>query len=68
LGGTVGLLVGLWSSDLLVASLSKMIPLDLVWEGGANLFAVRCDSRFLHNRDACFRARASNQAFEICGR
>jgi len=37
LGGTVGLLVGLWSSDLLVASLSKMIPLDLVWEGGANL-------------------------------
>ncbi len=36
-GGVVGLLIGLWSSDLLVVSLGKMMPIDLVWEGGANL-------------------------------
>ena len=36
-GGVVGLLIGLWSSDLLMASLGKMMPIDLVWQGGANL-------------------------------
>ena len=37
LGGTVGLLVGLWSSDLLVVSLGKMMPIDMVWRGGPNV-------------------------------
>ena len=35
-GGVVGLLVGLWSSDLLMAGLGRMMPIDLVWQGGAN--------------------------------
>src|SRR5947207_662290 len=37
LGGTFGLLLGLWSSDLLVSSMGKMLPLDIVWLGGPNL-------------------------------
>jgi predicted permease len=36
-GGVIGLLVGLWSSDLLMASLGRKMPIDLVWLGGANL-------------------------------
>jgi predicted permease len=36
LGGAGGLLLGLWSSDLLVASLGKMLPLDIVWLAGPN--------------------------------
>jgi predicted lysophospholipase L1 biosynthesis ABC-type transport system permease subunit len=31
-----GLLLGLWSSDLLVASLSKILPMDVVWLSGPN--------------------------------
>ncbi len=34
LGGLGGLILGLWSSDLLVGSLRKMIPLDIVWASG----------------------------------
>ncbi len=33
-GGGFGLLLGLWSSDLLVASLGKKMPIDIVWQGG----------------------------------
>jgi predicted permease len=36
LGGLCGLVLGLWSSDLLVASLSKILPMDVVWLGGPN--------------------------------
>ena len=36
LGGVCGLLLGLWSSDLLVASLSNILPMDIVWLGGPN--------------------------------
>ena len=36
LGGACGLLLGLWSSDLLVGSLGKMLPLDIVWLAGPN--------------------------------
>jgi predicted permease len=36
LGGACGLVLGLWSSDLLVASLGKMLPLDIVWLTGPN--------------------------------
>jgi predicted permease len=36
LGGAFGLLLGLWSSDLLVMSLGKMLPLDIVWLAGPN--------------------------------
>jgi predicted permease len=37
LGGACGLALGLWSSDLLVGSLGKMLPLDIVWLAGPNL-------------------------------
>ncbi len=37
LGGIGGLLLGLWSSNLLVASLGQMLPLDIVWSAGPNL-------------------------------
>ncbi len=36
LGGVCGLLLGVWSSDLLVASMSKILPVDLVWLSGPN--------------------------------
>jgi putative ABC transport system permease protein len=36
-GGTLGLLLGLWSSDLLVHSLGSKMPIDLVWRGGPNV-------------------------------
>lgn len=35
-GGAFGLLIGLWSCQLLVASAAKMMPLDLVWTSGPN--------------------------------
>jgi predicted permease len=36
LGGVGGLILGLWSSDLLVASMRKLMPLDIVWLVGPN--------------------------------
>jgi predicted permease len=36
LGGAGGLILGLWSSDLLVGSMRKLIPLDIVWLTGPN--------------------------------
>ncbi|MEY2526918.1 MAG: hypothetical protein QOE73_1689 [Verrucomicrobiota bacterium] len=34
LGGVGGLVLGLWSSDLLVGSLRQLMPLDIVWLSG----------------------------------
>ena len=36
LGGACGLLLGIWSSDLLVASLHSVLPFDFVWLSGPN--------------------------------
>src|SRR6266705_2100723 len=36
LGGVGGLILGLWSSDLLVTSMRKLMPLDIVWLSGPN--------------------------------
>jgi len=36
LGGAGGLVLGLWSSGLLVGSMRKLMPLDVVWSTGAN--------------------------------
>jgi predicted permease len=36
LGGVGGLILGLWSSDLLVGSMRKLMPLDIVWLTGRN--------------------------------
>jgi predicted permease len=35
-GGAAGLVVGLWSSSLMVASMNRLLPFDIVWTGGAN--------------------------------
>src|SRR5205085_11303234 len=37
LGGTAGLLVGLWASKILALSMRNLLPLDLVWNAGPNL-------------------------------
>jgi predicted permease len=34
LGGVAGLVLGLWSSDLLVGSMRHLMPLEIVWLGG----------------------------------
>jgi predicted permease len=36
LGGAGGLILGLWSSDLLVGSMRKLMPLDIIWLTGPN--------------------------------
>src|SRR3984893_10349055 len=36
LGGMGGLVLGLWSSDLLIASMRRLMPLDIVWLAGPN--------------------------------
>jgi predicted permease len=36
LGGVGGLILGLWSSDLLVALMRRPMPLDIVWLSGPN--------------------------------
>ncbi len=35
-GGALGVLLGVWSSDLLFASLGHMMPFDLVWQSRPN--------------------------------
>ena len=39
-GGLFGLVLGLWSSDLLVASLGKALPIDMVWSVGLSMPVV----------------------------
>jgi putative ABC transport system permease protein len=36
LGGAFGMFLGLWSSDLLIASIGNLLPLDLVFMNGPN--------------------------------
>src|SRR5512133_2364584 len=36
LGGVGGLILGLWASDLLVGSMRRLMPLDIVWLTGPN--------------------------------
>jgi putative ABC transport system permease protein len=35
-GGVFGVMLGLWSSDFLVASLGRALPIDMVWSTGLN--------------------------------
>lgn len=37
LGGIGGLILGVWSSDLLIGSMRKLMPLDIVWSTGPNM-------------------------------
>ena len=34
LGGAVGLLLGVWMSDLLIASVGSLLPFNIVWQSG----------------------------------
>lgn len=45
-GGVFGLLLGLWSSDLLVASLGKKMPIDIVWQSGLSLPVIAATFTF----------------------
>jgi len=54
LGGVCGLLLGLWSSDLLVASLSKILPMDVVWLTGPNTMILRATFGFCVIGTICF--------------
>src|SRR3954465_8709559 len=36
LGGVGGLILGIWTSDLLVGSMRRLMPFDMVWSSGAN--------------------------------
>ncbi|MDP9003279.1 MAG: ABC transporter permease [Verrucomicrobiota bacterium] len=54
LGGACGLLLGLWSSDLLVASMSKILPMDVVWLSGPNLVILGATLGFCVLGTICF--------------
>lgn len=54
LGGACGLLLGLWSNDLLVASLRHMLPMDVVWLGGSNLKVLAATFGFCVLGTICF--------------
>ena len=40
LGGTLGMLFGLWSSDLLIASIGPLLPFDIAWSSGPSISTV----------------------------
>jgi predicted permease len=54
LGGICGMLLGLWSSDLLVASLSKLLPMDTVWLSGPNPIILGATLAFCVLGTICF--------------
>jgi predicted permease len=54
LGGVCGLLLGLWSSDLLVASMSKILPIDIVWLSGPNWMILAATFAFCVLGTICF--------------
>ncbi|MBA3963959.1 MAG: ABC transporter permease [Chthoniobacterales bacterium] len=53
-GGAMGIILGLWSSDLLIASLGRMVPLDLVWHGGPNPALLGATLAFCTLGTICF--------------
>lgn len=46
LGGTAGLALGLWSSDLLATSMRQLMPLDLIWSARPNAAILRATFAF----------------------
>ena len=54
LGGTGGLILGLWSTDLLVGSLNRLLPMDVVWLGGPNLTVLAATFGFCVAGTICF--------------
>ncbi len=54
LGGLGGLLLGLWSTDLLVASLGKIVPIDIVWLSGPSPVILGATLAFCALGTLCF--------------
>ena len=54
LGGICGLILGLWSSDLLVASLRQILPMDVVWLSGPNPMILGATLAFCVVGTICF--------------
>src|SRR5204862_1306738 len=54
LGGICGLLLGLWSSDLMVASLGQILPMDVVWLSGPNPMILGATLGFCVLGTICF--------------
>jgi len=54
LGGACGFLLGIWSSDLLVASLRAVLPFDFVWLSGPNPTILGATLTFCVFGTVCF--------------
>jgi predicted permease len=54
LGGICGLLLGLWSLDLLIASLARIAPADLVWISGPSPVILGATLIFCFLGTLCF--------------
>ncbi len=54
IGGAFGLVLALWSSDLLMASLGAMVPVDLVWLSGPNPAVLTATFAFCVLGTLCF--------------
>jgi predicted permease len=54
LGGVCGLLLGVWSSDLLVGSLRKILPMDVIWVSGPNPMILGATLGFCVLGTICF--------------
>jgi predicted permease len=53
-GGVFGLMLGLWSSDLLIASLRTILPFDFVWLSGPNPMILGATFGFCVLGTICF--------------
>ena len=54
IGGAFGVLLALWAADLLVASLQRMVPIELVWQGGPNIALLAATFGFCLLGTLCF--------------
>ena len=54
IGGAFGIILALWSSDLLIASLAQLLPIDLIWFGGPNPMLVAATLLFSVIGTVCF--------------
>jgi putative ABC transport system permease protein len=54
LGGVFGVILALWSSDLLIASLGSLAPIDIVWLGGPNSALLAATFGFCLLGTVCF--------------